>query len=144
MKKKRKTVIATLLAVAMITFSTVYALAASHDPANPTELTIGQAYQSNAYYGDEYYTFTLDRKSDVNIWLGHVAINHTYNMTLSGNDIEPISTNDSSYEDELTLDAVLEPGTYYIEVDPDFDGLKQIRTEPDETWYNIIVTAFDI
>lgn len=120
---------------------TAQALAASHDPDNPTVLTPNVSYLSNAYYGDEYYTFTLDEESKVNIWLGRVAINHTYEMTLHGNEIEPIATNDSSHDDALTLNAVLEPGIYYIDVDPDFDGTPEYRTEPGETIYNIIVMA---
>lgn len=139
--KRIKKITTAILTVAMMTASmAIPTMAASHDPGAPTILTPSVSYTSNAYYGDEYYTFTIDESSDVNVWLGRVAMNHTYTMTLSGNGIDPISTNDSSYNDELTLDAVLQPGTYYIDVDSDF-GSKQMRTEPDETWYNIIVTA---
>lgn len=133
--------IAILLSAAAVAISSVNpALAASHDPSDPTVLTLNKAYASNAYYGDEYYMFTLDEKSDVNIWLGRVAMSHTYTMTLSGNGIEPISTSDSSNNDSLEINTVLDAGTYYIDVDSDFDG-KRPRTEPDETWYQIIVTA---
>lgn len=141
MRKNTKWRIATILAmVFLISNGLLSVIAASHNPEDPTVLALNQAYTSNAYYGDEYYTFTLDEESDVCIWLGRVAINHTYIMTLSGNSIEPISTADA-YNDALTVDTVLEPGVYYIKVDPDFDGLQKPRTEPDETWYEIIVSA---
>lgn len=135
-----KKIISIILSTVMISsVCVVSASAASHDPSNPTVLTPNVSYESNAYYGDEYYTFTINEESMVNVWLGRVAINHTYIMTLHGNGIDPISTDDSSYNDALTLNTILSPGTYYIDIDSDFNGTPIYRTEPDETWYNIIV-----
>lgn len=141
MKKILSAIVTAALTCSMCIVS---ASAASHDPENPTVLTPNVGYESNAYYGDEYYTFTLTEESMVNIWLGRVAINHTYIMTLHGNGIEPIATDDASDNDSLSINTVLSPGTYYIDVDPDFDGTPEyntVRTEPGETGYIIIVNT---
>jgi hypothetical protein len=94
------------------------------------------------YYANksgDHYTFTITKTSDVSIWAGHLPINRSYNMTLWGNQadgdgIEEISTS-YKYNDALEINAILQPGTYYIDLTGDR------ISEPGESAYDMLVTA---
>lgn len=117
--------------------SSAFAIA-SHDPYEPTILTPGTAYESNVYYSNpgDYYVFEIEETSEVTIWAGYLPIYHDYNMRLSGEGMTPINENEKS-GDALEINTTLERGIYYIDLEENYSA----RIEPDECWYNILVTA---
>lgn len=111
---------------------------ASNNPNDPTQLTVGEYFNSNIYRGREidYYTFTIDEPSDVTIVAGYTPPTRKYTMVLSGNNIRPVTV--PTIGDQMTLtDEPLDPGRYFIKI----DSTVSARMEPFETWYRIKVTA---
>lgn len=127
-------------------------MAASHDSANPTVLELNTEYQSNAGYGDEYYTFDIENLTNVDICIDVVPIYHEYTLKLYGSNIDPIietasedNPSESDYDADLVLSALLEPGQYYLELTSTLDDWTEyeddisLLTEPDEAFYNIVI-----
>ncbi|MDO5397949.1 MAG: C1 family peptidase [bacterium] len=137
MKLVRK--LASALPIALISIFALQTviMAASHDQDNPTKLQLNTEYESNAGYGDEYYTFDIDTPSRVNISAEPVPISHSYTVTITGsNDMEPIKYEGTEVTD-IDINTYLRAGTYYMKLTSSIgDWSDPIPlTEPDEAWY---------
>lgn len=111
---------------------------ASGDVNNPTLISLNESFDSelSTTHEVDYYTFVLDAQKQVLIECLDILPDREYTMTLSGSNIENISTSDSTNGNGLYITSVLEAGTYNISVQGDFSS----GTAEDDSYK---ITIFD-